>query len=50
MSLTIKSDAFAHNETVPRRHTGDGEDLSPPLSWSGLPAGANQSDNFVAVP
>ena len=42
MSLTIKSDAFANNETVPRRHTGDGEDVSPPLSWSGLPDGAKE--------
>jgi Raf kinase inhibitor-like YbhB/YbcL family protein len=24
---------------IPKRFTCDGEDLSPPLSWSGLPAG-----------
>ena len=29
--------AFEPGTVIPRRHTGDGEDLSPPLSWSGLP-------------
>lgn len=37
MSLTLRSPAFSEGHPVPRRHTGDGEDLSPPLSWSGLP-------------
>jgi hypothetical protein len=30
MSLIIQSTAFANGQTIPRRHTGDGEDLSPP--------------------
>ncbi len=37
MSLSIRSAAFAEGHAIPRRHTGDGEDLSPPLSWSTLP-------------
>jgi Raf kinase inhibitor-like YbhB/YbcL family protein len=37
MSLILRSPAFADGHTIPRRHTGDGEDLSPPLSWTGLP-------------
>ncbi len=37
MSLNLHSPAFADGEPIPRRYTGDGEDLSPPLSWSGLP-------------
>jgi Raf kinase inhibitor-like YbhB/YbcL family protein len=37
MSLILHSPAFSPGTTIPRRHTGDGEDLSPPLSWSGLP-------------
>ncbi len=40
--MTLKSPAFGPNETIPRKYTGDGEDASPPLSWSGAPAGAKQ--------
>jgi Raf kinase inhibitor-like YbhB/YbcL family protein len=31
------SGAFGHDEPIPRRHSSEGEDLSPPLSWSGTP-------------
>jgi Raf kinase inhibitor-like YbhB/YbcL family protein len=37
MNLILRSPAFSEGEPIPRRHTGDGEDLSPPLSWTGLP-------------
>lgn len=37
MKMVIESKAFAHNQTIPRRYTGDGEDVSPPLSWSSPP-------------
>ena len=40
MSLILRSTAFANGETIPRRHTGDGEDLAPPLSWTGVPTSA----------
>jgi Raf kinase inhibitor-like YbhB/YbcL family protein len=40
MSLTLSSSAFAHNDAIPRRYTCDGEDISPPLAWAGLPKGA----------
>jgi len=36
-SLELKSSAFAPNGAIPRKHTGEGEDISPPLSWSRLP-------------
>jgi hypothetical protein len=42
MKITIESSAFKHNETIPRKYTGDGEDLSPPLSWSGVPDGTKE--------
>jgi Raf kinase inhibitor-like YbhB/YbcL family protein len=35
--LTVSSPAFAEGGTIPRRHTCDGEDVSPPLALSGLP-------------
>ena len=37
MSLTISSSAFAAGQPVPRKYTGDGQDMSPPLSFSGVP-------------
>ena len=42
MSLIIKSEAFAAGEGIPRKYTGDGEDISPPLSWSGVPDNARE--------
>ncbi len=37
--FSLTSSAFAPGGTIPRRHTCDGEDHSPPLSWSPPPAG-----------
>lgn len=42
MSISIQSTAFASGQPVPVQHTGDGRDLSVPLSWSGVPAGAKE--------
>jgi len=38
--MTITSTAFAHDAPIPRIYTCDGRDVSPPLAWSGVPAGA----------
>src|SRR3954447_9702094 len=35
--MKLRSDAFADGEAIPRRYTEDGEDLPPPLAWSGVP-------------
>ncbi|MFO7286047.1 MAG: YbhB/YbcL family Raf kinase inhibitor-like protein [Gammaproteobacteria bacterium] len=35
--LELKSSAFTHNGPIPRKHTGEGENVSPQLSWSRLP-------------
>jgi Phosphatidylethanolamine-binding protein len=37
--FSLTSSAFAHEDAIPRRHTCDGEDRSPPLWWSAPPAG-----------
>jgi Raf kinase inhibitor-like YbhB/YbcL family protein len=42
MGMTIESAAFAGGEPVPRKHTGDGEDVSPSLSWQGVPDGTKE--------
>lgn len=39
MAFSLKSPAFGNGHAIPRRYTGDGEDVSPPLAWSGAPAG-----------
>jgi Raf kinase inhibitor-like YbhB/YbcL family protein len=40
MDMRIESEAFAHNAEIPKRHTCDGEDRSPPLTFSGIPPAA----------
>lgn len=37
MPFAISSSVFEHNAPIPRRYTCDGQDLSPPLVWSGTP-------------
>jgi Raf kinase inhibitor-like YbhB/YbcL family protein len=37
MSITVTSPAFADNQPIPRKYTGDGQDISPPMAWSGVP-------------
>jgi Raf kinase inhibitor-like YbhB/YbcL family protein len=39
MPISIRSMSFEPEGPIPRRYTGDGEDVSPALEWSGVPAG-----------
>jgi Raf kinase inhibitor-like YbhB/YbcL family protein len=50
MSLIVRSTAFADGKPIPRRQSGDGEDLSPPLSWSGVPSLARELAMIVDDP
>jgi Raf kinase inhibitor-like YbhB/YbcL family protein len=34
-TIAISSDAFAEGDEIPERFTCDGEEVSPPLAWSG---------------
>lgn len=38
--LQITSTAFQAQGAIPKRHTGEGENVSPALSWSRVPEGA----------
>jgi len=38
--MKLTSSAFGAGDMIPRRYTCDGDDLSPPLAWTGTPAGA----------
>ena len=40
MPIKVESGAFSDGGAIPKQYTCDGRDLSPPLSWSGVPAGA----------
>lgn len=37
MSFTITSPAFLHQAEIPKQYTCQGQDISPPLSWSNPP-------------
>lgn len=37
--MQLTSSAFRSGEAIPRKYTGEGEDVSPPLEWSGAPDG-----------
>lgn len=37
-NIQIESPAFASREPVPRRHSAEGDNISPALSWQGAPA------------
>ncbi|MDR9435607.1 MAG: YbhB/YbcL family Raf kinase inhibitor-like protein [Thiohalophilus sp.] len=39
MSLKLSSTAFSDQQTIPRKYTCEGEDISPPLTWSDMPPG-----------
>lgn len=35
--MQITSSAFQNGETMPKKYTGEGDDVSPPLQWTGAP-------------
>jgi Raf kinase inhibitor-like YbhB/YbcL family protein len=50
MSLKITSTAFQEGGMIPKKFTCDGENLSPPLFWSGIPAGTKSIAIIVDDP
>jgi Raf kinase inhibitor-like YbhB/YbcL family protein len=39
MDIRLTSTAFTEGGTIPRKHTCDGSDVSPPLAWDNVPGG-----------
>lgn len=50
MALQLSSPAFPSQGEIPRVHTYDGEDRSPPLSWTGAPPGTKSYALIVDDP
>ncbi|MCR4413561.1 MAG: YbhB/YbcL family Raf kinase inhibitor-like protein [Thermoguttaceae bacterium] len=48
--IRVSSTAFGEGEPIPRKHTGEGDDVSPPLAWSGLPDGTAELALIVDDP
>ena len=42
MSIEVSSTAFQTNQWIPKKYSGEGVDVSPPLAWTGLPAGTRE--------
>lgn len=40
MEIKVTSSAFEDGGLIPAKYTCDGEDISPPLQWAGVPEGA----------
>ncbi|HZR18827.1 MAG TPA: YbhB/YbcL family Raf kinase inhibitor-like protein [Verrucomicrobiae bacterium] len=38
-TMQLTSTAFGEGQSIPSKYTCDGENVSPPLSWNGLPQG-----------
>src|SRR5437899_1106841 len=50
LSIMLRSPAFTPDPLLPRRYSGDGEDVSPELSWSVVPPAAKELALLVEVP
>jgi Raf kinase inhibitor-like YbhB/YbcL family protein len=42
MAFTLKSPAFAPGDRIPKRHSAEGDNVSPTLEWSEVPAGTRE--------
>ncbi|MDQ4003882.1 MAG: hypothetical protein M3259_08615 [Actinomycetota bacterium] len=42
MAIEVTSPAFELGDTIPKKYTGEGQDVSLPLRWTGLPEGTKE--------
>ena len=42
MTLQVTSPAFTQGHPIPKKYTGEGADVSPPLAWTGIPEGTRE--------
>ena len=50
MALSLSSPVFTHNGSIPKVYTCQGKDISPALSWSGVPSGTKSVALIVDDP
>jgi Raf kinase inhibitor-like YbhB/YbcL family protein len=50
MSIKIISTAFGDGQAIPKKYSGEGDDISPPLAWSNLPGGTAELALIVDDP
>lgn len=50
MAFALTSSAFNHNGEIPKRYTCQGDDVSVPLAWNDVPAGAKSLALIVDDP
>jgi Raf kinase inhibitor-like YbhB/YbcL family protein len=50
IEMKVRSPAFASDQPIPKRYTADGENISPPLEWSGVPHGTKEVAVIVDDP
>lgn len=50
VTMKISSPSFAHQGRIPRAHTCEGQNASPAIMWSGVPAGARSLALIVDDP
>lgn len=48
--LAVTSSAIAEGQPIPKAHTGEGADRSPPLAWSDAPAESKEFALIVSDP
>jgi Raf kinase inhibitor-like YbhB/YbcL family protein len=42
VAVKLTSSALSDGSPIPKKHTGDGGDVSPPLAWEGAPAATKE--------
>ena len=50
MALSIQSSEFEHGAAIPTIYTCQGDDISPPISWEGVPEGTQSLALIVHDP
>lgn len=50
MALSLESSVFHNGDTIPDRYTCEGDDVAPPLHWTGIPSDARSLVLIVEDP
>jgi Raf kinase inhibitor-like YbhB/YbcL family protein len=50
INLNVSSEAFEEGQPIPKRYSGDGENVSPPVAWSGSVPGVQSYALVVEDP